>query len=510
MSTTETINAPTAPVLAAHAARIAADHARNTLEFEYDRQSEARQAAVAHGGFGLGIGDYQVEDAKRKLAIALTTQTEAETAVGGRVYRVNARNVSALSGHFAKLAKRAAKLDITAPTLTFDGAEIAKRRVDPGQGDHGLDEVTETYRYAIVTGQPVKLAGWEFVATLEHDHETGKAIIRRVPGSDEQAVDLTAYRNASANCDHCGQDRQRKDTYIVRHDDGDVKQVGSSCLKDFLGHGSPEQYARMAEWFSQLDEMLSASESDGFEGAGGPTGPALYPTDEFMAYVAVQIRTHGWVSRSQGGYGYGMPTADAARRDYGRVLGYIRSTKDDEPVLRPEPQDVETANAALAWVRDELSTGDRLSDYDHNLIAVCEADFLLDRRLGIAASAISAHHRHLEREIKRAQRQGLEELPDAGPYGQVKDKVDLAATVTRVIYKDSDYGTTTILSLVTPEGHRLKWFASRDPEVKQGQQVHIKGSVKDHGEWDGMAETRLTRCKLEVLTDDTQAAPNAA
>lgn len=503
-TTTDTINAPTAAVLAAHTARIEAEHAAHALSFEYDRQAEARQRAQ---GVALGLGDQAVADAKRKYDTALAAQIEAEAAVGGRVYRANINNVPALTSHFAKLAKRAAKIDVVAPTLTLDGVEVVRGVGIPGDpGVNAFGEKVTTWRYVIVTGQPVKLAGWEFVATLEHDHDTGKAIIRRVPGSDEQAVDLTAYRNASANCDHCGQDRQRKDTYIVRHEDGDVKQVGSSCLKDFLGHGSPEQYARMAEWFSQLDDMLSASEGDGFEGAGGSSGPALYPTDDFLAYVAVYIRTYGWVARSA--QGYSQPTADSASRDMGRALGYVKSSKDEPPILRPEAQDTETAAAALAWVRDELGAKDGLSDYEHNLVACCESDFLVTRRLGIAASAINAHLRHLEREIKRAQR---ESTPDAGHLAAEGEKVQITGTIARVSGYDSGFGTKYAVGILTDEGHALTWFtgspfATNDEMLAVGDKVTGRVTVKSHDHFNGRADTHVLRCKLTVTAESDDAS----
>ena len=48
-------------------------------------------------------------------------------------------------------------------------------------------------------------------------------ILATVPG---QVPLPLKYRTAGPTCDHCGFNRNRKDTYVLRHDDGRYVQVG--------------------------------------------------------------------------------------------------------------------------------------------------------------------------------------------------------------------------------------------------------------------------------------------
>ena len=73
-------------------------------------------------------------------------------------------------------------------------------------------------------------------------------VVRYLPGA-EQSLDPAAIR--PGECDHCHTTRDRSSVLIVRNDDTDeTKQVGRSCVKDFLGWSTlpvlidPEQAER--------------------------------------------------------------------------------------------------------------------------------------------------------------------------------------------------------------------------------------------------------------------------
>jgi hypothetical protein len=150
-------------------------------------------------------------------------------------------------------------------------------------------EVTTHKRYKVtVTGTEPIIAGWTFIGTIEH--ETGGNIIRLSPKAQELAIDTTSYREGKQKCDHCQQIRQRKDTYIVAQLEDpeppqlrahlitqynlpfvpDIKQVGSSCLRDFLGYGDPEAIVSYLERIQEfLADIQAASNEDGGSGGSG-------------------------------------------------------------------------------------------------------------------------------------------------------------------------------------------------------------------------------------------------
>ncbi len=155
------------------------------------------------------------------------------------------------------------------------------------------------YRFQNVTiaGPNPVLAGWEFVATLQHlrDEETGKAInlLRSRPSFEGKIPD--SFKTAeSTNCDHCGQRRFRNDTYLVRNvTTGAWKQIGSTCIKDFLGGIDPRVVASILEWFLETERLCSEGDEDGEQ---THHGVARHSLRHALAVAAAIIRQEGWTS----------------------------------------------------------------------------------------------------------------------------------------------------------------------------------------------------------------------
>lgn len=180
------------------------------------------------------------------------------------------------------------------------------------------------HRYVEVTvsGPAPVLAGWTFAATLQHlTDDQGKIVnvIRTNPDLEGQVP--TTYRSAAPCCDHCQTIRNRKDTYLVRNvATGTWKQIGSSCMKDFLGGNDPYQVAGILAWFLDAAGICQELSEDGEGGEGGSCRADCYSLREFLAYTAAVIRTEGWMSRARAENEQASATVDL-------VLQAIRSAR---------------------------------------------------------------------------------------------------------------------------------------------------------------------------------------
>jgi hypothetical protein len=86
---------------------------------------------------------------------------------------------------------------------------------------------------------------------------------------------------------------------------------------------------------------------------------------------------------------------------------------------------------------------------------------------------------------------------EAGHFGEVGGRYEITATVTNVKECFSDFGITYLITMRGSEGHTFKTFASGAfADVEKNTTVTFKGTVKGHGEWNGMKETTLTRCMI--------------
>lgn len=404
-----------------------------------------------------------------ELEKARAKVTELQAVAGGKVYRVYASELGGFAKKIAKANKQAAKLGVEGVTVTFH----EEGTVATGK-DIFDNTVYSTVHYVAVTGDRPKLAGYEFIATIQHEGDAGN-ILREVPGQDK--VDLSVFRFAENTCDHCGHDRQRNNTYVVRHENGAVKRVGSTCLKDFLGGVDPHAAARYAEYLAELDAALSDDDDEREFFGGG--GPKVYDLKTYLSHVAAVLRTNGWVARSSGEYA----TADQASAN-------MFSRKNDQYRIHVTERDEQDAERTIEFVRTVVANRERQTDFDHNLTVTFAKDFIASDKFGLAAYAPVALAKHEEREAEL-----LRVKLTSDHVGEVKERLNLTLKVESVFMTEGHYGTTFITKLSDADGNVFKWFGSY--QLDTGDTVTGKWTIKKHDEWNGVKETVLTRPKLE-------------
>src|SRR5258708_25065837 len=177
---------------------------------------------------------------------------------------------------------------------------------------------TKVTREFIVDGIAPKIAGWSFIATLSWDGEI--LVTRTGPGFDGR-IDACSVR--AGECDHCHTIRQRYDTYLVERETGERKQVGSSCIKDFLGH--PFQ----PSWLSSGGDLDTMEESFG-------RGRACLDaqTEDDLAWAASLTESPGWITRDKAEIEHRNPSSWLLRDLlFGRVMT-TRTTTLVPPELR--------------------------------------------------------------------------------------------------------------------------------------------------------------------------------
>lgn len=434
---------------------------------------------------------------KEALAEAETAVAEAraiveplQAALGGTPYRVPNQNITALQARIEKLNKRATKIgtEPVALTITSETEETTYKTI---QGKKMLIEWT----YLILTGKAPVIEGFQFMASLDHTVaqglENALVTINRVPfqGAELEAIDLSAYRTAENRCDHCGFQRQRNQTYVL-YEIATAKtiQVGSTCLRDFTGANNPERIARYAEFLAALTGDLEIGGYEEFGSSDG--GREAVSLLGYMTHVATMTREHGYEPRSRSDF----PTADQAWSNMDN-LRY-------KPKLASEPteEDRELATAALTWVRDELAEQDEVNEFEHNLIAVTQSDYMPAKGDGYVAYIIQAYNRAMGKAIER--KVEAEVAATSEYIAEQYDRIELTFTPTFVREIASNYGATYLTKGITPEGNRILWFAST--ELEKGTTYTGRATVKELAEDDysaGAKTTQITRGSFRELEE---------
>lgn len=440
-----------------------------------------------------------------------------------KTYLIPDYREQAFADTIEKLSRRAIKLGLASPRPETVGEELRPVVID-GRVQRRFDDsiVYSRWIYIEVTEPVVRLpGGWIFLGVVEHT-QAGN-IIRLATEIELAPGELIRFRDTDPECDHCQLDRRRADTYLVRSmSTGEIKQVGRSCMTDFLGEDFLAALTYQIDATMQLDEMFGDGLSDGGARGAGGGGEPLWDIEKAVIAAAAAVRTVGWTSRSSVKddmfYAGPKPTADI-------LLDFMIGFKPEKlaaaypeiaAAIRGKSElDRDVGLAALAWARG--IPADVESDYMSNLRVACAADVVTTRTLGIVASVIAAHGRFIEREIAK---QRLADAANGSKWiGKIGDQIKagkltaaakkkgagriepMRATITGLHAIDGAYGVTTIIKMLTVGGDCLSWFASGAVDYQRGQEVTVEGTVKKHVEYKGVKETQLTRCTLSPVDD---------
>jgi len=349
---------------------------------------------------------------------------------------------------------------------------------------HHASWLTEFVKIKVFGNSP-KLSDWEFMGYVDTD------------GIAYGDVTL-AERERRGGCDYCGKTRQRRHTFVVLHKDGGRKMVGSSCLKDFIGHKSPQ---RLAAFLRQLATLFVNFDYFDRDWISDPT-KRTYPLDQVLETSRRIIKMCGWTSGSES-FESGvvstkdrvfdwMVSPDAKGRIGTRQYSYTSQWKIVQEDNGYPDSDPDLVALAIEWAKGNVGSDDM---YLNNIGAIATSGYCTYRAMGFAVSILVAYERHLakikrdeEREVMAKNSQHIGEVGKR----QVFDDVEL----TFIKYVESYYGVT-VMHKFNMNGSQLVWFGSKELNKDTGDVFSIKATVKDHGEFNGIPQTTINRVVVE-------------
>lgn len=397
-------------------------------------------------------------------------------------------NYAEFSRNIGKLNKRAARLGLAPIVVTVLSEEFR-----PVKGGAIKIFVVK------VEGETPKINGWQFCGSIEYvQGEKQSALLHSVRG----VTIPREYRLRPAWCEHCQKERVRKNTYILQHESGEFKQVGRKCLGDFLRTTTPEAIAEAAEFlFIAAGLAADAEERDEFEDAellsamGSAHNELGYvETLDFLAHVALQVREHGWVSKSSG-TPKNPPTIEVVTANWSARRHFAPTYKS------PSEQDQQTASDAMAWAKNLDADALTRSEYLENLNVLASQEYTPRRRLAFLASLINAYQKAQD-DIQRAQTTAkiASGLVGGGHIGVVGKRDTFLFKYADVkILGDSQYNryaTRKLVRLEDEHGRQAVWYTESGIDRTQidfGEWLVCKATVKEHSEYRGVPQTVLTR-----------------
>ncbi len=422
-------------------------------------------------------------------------------------FKVPKENYPRLAERLEKLNRRAVKLGcapavhfLTGETLlhAWDKADLCARnsatvtwlsddQTNPGDR-YVRTGAIRVLLHVTVLGEAPKYAGWSFAATLAISE--GGVILRKAPGFKKE---LVGFREVSPVCEHCKLERNRRDTFVLAHEDGTLKQVGRNCLRDFLGHQDPALIAAQAEWRMSIDEACSEA-----EGESGCRVDRLTHLGTFLEHVAEYTLQKGFISRKQA-------QERAQTGESCDSTAFLAAINMDPPpywvkhglVLAVSDEAKALAATAHQYALDTFGALTELNDFQHNLLTVAKCEAIESRQQGIAAYLVENYRRSQEQAAKQAK------LGDSKHWGEVKKRYK-AQPISYLGSNsfESAFGTCFIHRFASADGALLVWKTGTSVDYAQGFTVPATFTVKEHSDYKGRKQTLISR----VIFLDTTAS----
>jgi len=390
------------------------------------------------------------------------------------VFNIPAENMEALEKKLKSLNKKAKRAGTGELTLTVV-SETAEKQ------DDGYVNV---FKQVVVEGEAPKIEGWTFLARLDHNVDpTGNSnLVYVMPGQSLPE----GYRNRPADCDHCGWTRKRRDTYVLRHDaTSDLKQVGRTCIQDFIGI-DPEKVLAHAERLASLYDKAKDAESVPLD-RSAMHDRRFIDLEVYLTHVAMAIRMHGWVSGKEAYDNHQViATRNQATETMFPTPGY-----DYENEL--EDEDLIIAQAAIQWALSQDATK---NDFTHNMVTIATTGYIDFKATGTAAYIVQGYIR--SEEVKKP----TLDLSGSDHFAQKGDKIrgDVEVISKKVLpMKDWDQFQKTIVRMLSTDGGNLiVTFSTGNfgDSVNVGDKITIRGTVTKNDTFNDVKQTIVNRVRI--------------
>ena len=352
-------------------------------------------------------------------------------------------------------------------TFAYSFGEPHVEEIKVGDRFAGLNTVRVEAVDVEYENKLIRRNGWQAVAKVEH-MENGNF----VTPYDFRERYPEAWHTVEPFCEHCRTNHQRSVTYMVRNENGEIRQVGSGCLKEYTG--IDPYFAVSFASLSAYIEREAAVGEDTFD----ETKTCLLSVRRVLAHACDHIRKFGYVKRD-------LPNSTA---------DYVRSHYREK---EPTPEGLDEADRIMEWVKNE----------EHQAFTCaweCEAavrqEWCKSEHVGRLAWLPAEWKKWVEEREREARRREEREraAAESRHIGTVGEKISVMIRDARLITSwETQWGYTYFYRFTDVDGNVLVWYSSSHKDDAE-YTVRLTGKVKDHTEYEGVKQTVLTRCALTV------------
>lgn len=322
-----------------------------------------------------------------------------------------------------------------------------------------------------------KLNGRTFLSKIEILDDM--KMISTIPGRN-----LEPEQREREVCDHCKVNRRRNRYFWVERD-GEQVELGSSCVKDFLGHADPEVVAKYFEIFSEdLTEIQYLyDDEDGYCGTFKFAGFALTTV---VACAYDHISKYGFVSKKR---------AVEEGRDYYDTTAYSVESHCFDIVNGRASIDYESVRETVEAIIKSVTDKPVNTDLDFTVNSVFKSSsFVPYSKIAWVCAAVNTYIKDHSTKV---------DAVDYQYFGKPGDVYEGEGVVKSIKHYQSDFSyRPTIGQIVTiiVGKHVFVWMTTSDlpKQVVEGTTVKFRGKVKKHNEFNKVKQTMVSHVKFKL------------
>ena len=383
-----------------------------------------------------------------------------------KTYKINIKNMGEFEVLVEKLNKRAVKCGVN--DITY---EVKKEYFE------NKDGIVNKFNDVVVKYEDIKIDGYKVIATICHTYGNGN-IVRLAPNVDD--VDKKYY-SIDGLCEHCHTNRRRKETVLLQDEDGNIIQVGKTCLKDFLGHNVNDKL----RYLDKID--IFEHEVIGMDCY--ISGIRYISVEKILQLSNALIKKYGYIKTTDE-YGYRNDdcTKDLVYRVYEETSD--KTLTDDLKRIKEEVFSENYKDDEVQVMIDYLNNDLSQSNYIQNLRLLANEEYIDQKDLGYLVSLPAYYHRN-----NKPDQSGSEWV------GEEKQRITIDVTLNKIRGYETMYGYMSVLEFIDGDGNILIWKTTKDVELHVGDKKTIVCTIKNHDEFRGVKQTNILRVvvKKEVV-----------
>ena len=336
------------------------------------------------------------------------------------------------------------------------------------KGKIAVDVISYTFEM-----ESLKLGEYEVIAVLEHNaiQDSQENLIHVIK---EGITIPLQYRTVKSICEHCNSDRQRNKTVLLQDNTGTIKQVGTTCIKEYTGIDGTD----IINNYMDIHNICITEVNVDYDKIGNY--PKYTSTLNYLA-ACIQLITESGYSKE--------------------VTKYKAWEIAEQS--NPDKKYIDKAQQVINYFKNQTFTESQ--DFLNNIKLYLSQEYT--KISGFIAYAYIAYEKQLEYEAKKQAEQANKKQSEF--VGNIGDKIQIELTLKKRIAYETNYtyygGTSYIYIFEDKEGNSYKWNSANFLEkvinneciaINEGDSLILKGSIKAQEEYKGIKQTVLTRCKL--------------